>query len=309
MQPLRGILLKLLSVALFTGMATLIKATSGDVPPGEAVFFRSFFAIPVIIGWLAMRGELHLGVRTSQPLGHVWRGFVGTSAMGLNFTALGLLALPEATAIGYATPLLVVVLAIPLLGEKVGVFRLATVAIGMCGVLIVLAPNLSLGAGGISGAERLGATVAVGGAFCAALAQIQVRRLVQIERTATIVFWFSVTASALSFLTIFWGWRLPSPGAAALLILSGLLGGFGQIALTSSYRHADASLIAPFDYASMVLALIIGYAIFSEVPTLTVLAGAALIMLAGVVVILRERHLGLQRDKERRASRTGGVGT
>ncbi|NDV02911.1 DMT family transporter [Pseudoroseicyclus tamaricis] len=306
MQPLRGILLKLLSVTLFVGMATIVKATAGEVPPGEAVFFRSLFAIPVILGWLTLQGQLSTGMKTTRPLGHIWRGVIGTSAMALSFTALGLLPLPEATAIGYAAPLLVVVLAALILREKVGVFRLSTVALGMVGVVIVLAPNLSVASGGIGGQEGLGAMVALTGAFCAALAQIQVRRLVQVEGTATIVFWFSVTATCLSLLTLPWGWRMPSPTAFGLLVLGGLLGGFGQICLTSSYRFADASLIAPFDYASMLLALLVGFFLFAEVPTATVLFGAGLIVLAGVGVILRERHLGLKRARERRASRPGG---
>ncbi|MDP5362743.1 MAG: EamA family transporter, partial [Paracoccaceae bacterium] len=108
MQPIRGIIFKVLSVCMFMAMASLIKAASVDVPPGQAVFFRSFFALPIILGWLAIRHELRHGWKTKNPMGHFWRGLVGTSAMGLGFTGLGLLPLPEVTAIGYAAPLLVV---------------------------------------------------------------------------------------------------------------------------------------------------------------------------------------------------------
>ena len=87
------------------------------MPPGQAVFFRSFFAIPVIVAWLAMTGGLRHGFDTLYPMGHVWRGLVGTMAMGLGFTALGLLPLPEATALGYAAPLLTVIFAAMFLGE------------------------------------------------------------------------------------------------------------------------------------------------------------------------------------------------
>ncbi|MGA1181217.1 MAG: DMT family transporter, partial [Marivivens sp.] len=236
MHPLRGILLKVASVCVFVGMASLIKATAGHVPPGEAVFFRSFFAIPVIVIWLAMRRELHLGVRTSNPLGHFWRGLIGTTSMGLGFAGLGLLPLPEVTAIGYASPLLVVIFAAMFLNEKVGVYRLGAVALGMAGVLIVLSPRLTVGATGADAREALGAMVVLGAAFFASLAQVFVRKLVATESTATIVFWFSVTASALSTITIFWGWVIPAPREAIFLIIAGLLGGVGQILLTSSYR-------------------------------------------------------------------------
>ncbi|MGB3278579.1 MAG: EamA family transporter, partial [Pseudorhodobacter sp.] len=111
MRPMRGIFFKLCSVVTFIVMASLIKATASHVPPGEAVFFRSFFAMPVIIAWLAMRGELRTGLKASAPMGHVWRGVVGTMAMGLGFAGLGYLPLPEVTAIGYAAPLLTVIFA------------------------------------------------------------------------------------------------------------------------------------------------------------------------------------------------------
>jgi len=306
MQPLRGILLKVMSVCVFVAMASLIKATSEHVPPGQAVFFRSFFAIPVIVVWLMVRRELGTGLRTSNPLSHFWRGLVGTTAMGLGFAGLGLLPLPEVTAIGYASPLLVVIFAAMFLNEQVGIYRLGAVGLGIVGVLIVLSPRLSVGTSTLDVTETLGAVVVLGSAFFAALAQVFVRKLVMTEQTATIVFWFSVTASGLSLLTIFWGWVIPTPREAALLILAGFLGGVGQILLTSSYRLADASLIAPFEYTSMLLALGVGFFVFSEVPTLTMLAGAAIIICAGVTIILRERYLGLERSRQRKAMPPGG---
>ena len=306
MHPLRGILLKVASVCVFVGMASLIKATAGHVPPGEAVFFRSFFAIPVIVIWLAMRRELHLGVRTSNPLGHFWRGLIGTTSMGLGFAGLGLLPLPEVTAIGYASPLLVVIFAAMFLNEKVGVYRLGAVALGMAGVLIVLSPRLTVGATGADAREALGAMVVLGAAFFASLAQVFVRKLVATESTATIVFWFSVTASALSTITIFWGWVIPAPREAIFLIIAGLLGGVGQILLTSSYRLADASVIAPFEYTSMLLAVGVGFFVFGEVPTKVMLIGAAIIISAGVIIILREHYLGLERAKQRKAMTPSG---
>ena len=300
MQPLRGIMFIVMAVCLFIFMASFIKAASVEVPPGQAVFFRSFFALPVILGWLAMRGELRSGWKTPNPVGHFWRGLLGTSAMGLGFTGLGLLPLPEVTAIGYAAPLLVVVFASMFLNEKVGVYRLSAVLLGMIGVLIVLSPRLSIGAG-LSTGETLGAVVVLMGAVFAALAQVFVRKLVQTEGTAAIVFWFSITSAVLALCTLPWGWAMPSVGVAAMLIMAGLLGGLGQIFLTSSYRYADASLVAPFDYASMILALIIGYFVFDEVPTGTMLLGAGIVILAGVLIIWRERVLGLQRAQQRKA--------
>ncbi|SFS19511.1 DMT family transporter [Yoonia litorea] len=306
MQPLRGIVFKILSVCMFMAMASLVKASSAEVPPGQAVFFRSFFALPIILGWLAIRHELRDGWKSKNPMGHVWRGLIGTSAMGLGFTGLGLLPLPEVTAIGYAAPLLVVVFAAMFLGENVRAFRLSAVALGMVGVLIVLSPRLSVGTS-LNMSETLGAIVVLMGAVLAALAQVFIRKLVQTETTAAIVFWFTITSSLLALLTLPWGWVMPSWPVIAMLVMAGLLGGIGQILLTSSYRYADASLVAPFDYTSMLLALLIGFFIFDEVPTGTMLVGAGIVIAAGVLIIWRERQLGLQRAQQRKA--TGNVGS
>ncbi|RBP91737.1 EamA domain-containing membrane protein RarD [Rhodobacter sp. 140A] len=297
-SPAKGIALKLGAVVGFVVMQAMIKAVAPHVPPGEAVFFRSAFGIVPILVWLAVTHELAGGLRVQSPLGHVWRGVIGTTAMGLGFAALAFLPLPEATAIGYATPILVVVFAALFLGEQVRIVRISAVALGLAGVLVVLWPQFG-GAGG--GAETLGAGLALAGAACAALAQIQIRRLVGSERTSAIVFWFSFTATALSLLTLPFGWVMPSPTEAALLIGAGLLGGVAQILMTSAYRFADASVIAPFDYASMLFALGIGYAVFAEIPSASTLAGSALVIVAGVLIIWREHQLGLERRRQRKA--------
>ena len=301
MTPLRGIALKLCSVCLMVAMASLIKASADAVPPGQAVFFRSLFALPVIVGWLAWRHELRVGLRTANPMAHVWRGLIGTASMALMFTGLGLLPLPEVTAIGYAAPILVVIFAAMFLGERVRVFRLSMVGFGLLGVLVVLSPRLAVDPRMADASETLGAIIVLLAAVGVALVQVFVRKMVQTETTAAIVFWFSITATVLSLLTLPWGWAWPSPQVALMLIGAGILGGTGQILLTSSFRYADASLIAPFEYASILLAIAVGYTVFGEVPGRTMLIGAAMVVAAGIAIILRERQLGLARARQRKA--------
>lgn len=295
-NPLKAIGLKLMSVTVFTAMAACIKAASVEVPPGEAVFFRSFFAIPVILVWLAMQGNLAHGLETKNPVGHLWRGLIGTCAMGTGFTALAFLPLPEATAIGFAAPILTVILAAMFLGEQVRLFRLSAVLVGMVGVTVVLSPRFTaLGNDDLTALAAVGALAALVSAVLRALALVFTRKLIVHENTAAIVFYFSAIASIGGLCTLPFGWAWPSALAAALLVASGLLGGLGQILLTSSYRYAEAGVIAPFDYMSMLLALFVGFFIFGEVPSPTVLLGAALIVAAGVFIIFRERRLGLKR--------------
>ncbi|WP_197917646.1 DMT family transporter [Thiosulfatihalobacter marinus] len=296
MNPVRGILLMVLAVALFSVMAAFIKATAGHVPTGQAVFFRSALALPVILIWLWRRGDLSTGLKVKSPIGHFWRGLIGTTAMGLGFASLGYLPLPEVTAIGFTAPLLTVVFAAMFLGESVRAFRLTAVFIGLLGVMIVLWPRLTIVGGAPDDAAMLGILLVLGSAVFRALAQIHIRKLVQSEETSAIVFYFSITATGLALLTLPFGWVIPTGRELWLLVGAGLLGGVAQILLTSSYRFAPASVVAPFDYAAMLFAIVIGYVWFDEVPTGMMLAGSSVIILAGVLIIWRERQLGLKRN-------------
>jgi drug/metabolite transporter (DMT)-like permease len=300
---MRGIVLKVISVCFFVIMATLLKAT-GNIPPGELVFFRCFFAILPVVAWLLWRGQLRSALHTRDPKGHVVRAIVGVAAMGAGFFALTRLPLPEATALGYAAPLLIVVFSAVLLKEKVHIFRWSAVIVGLFGVMVILWPRLTLLSGGAAAgnSETIGAIVAVCGAFLTALAMMQVRKLTRTERTEAIVVYFFICASVLSLLTLPFGWVWPSPEQAMLLVGAGVAGGLGQLLLTSCYRYADMSVIAPFEYVSLLLTLVIGLVIFGDIPTPAMILGALIIVASGIAVILREHYLGLDRVKAREAN-------
>ena len=251
---IRGIALKVTAVSIFTFMMALIKATSQEVPTGQQVFFRAFFTLLVVIGWLSIRGDFPKALRTSNILDHTWRGLAGAASMSLRFFALGVLSFPEVAALGFTTPLILTVLAALILGETVRAFRMTTVAMGFIGVLIVLWPTINMD-GARSTLEVIGATAILGSAALAALAQIFVRRMVATEGTAQIVFYFSLLITVLSLFTLPLGWVKPSFEATTMLITAGIIGGIGQICLTAAYRNAPASVVAPFDYTSMLLAL------------------------------------------------------
>lgn len=296
-RPMLAVGLKLSALTLFTTMAAVVKAMSEDFPPGELVFFRSFFAIPVIIIWLISRGELAQGFVVKKPMGHFWRGVLGTSAMALTFTGLSLLPLPEVTAIGYATPIFTLVLAAVILGERIRMIRIGAVAIGLLGVLVMIWPRL--GSTQMEVTATIGALCVLAATVARAFVQIHIRQLVKVDHPAAIVFYFSVTATLLSLLTAFWGWTMPTPKQALILVSVGLIGGVAQIFVTSAYRFGQASMLAPYDYTTMLIALIISYVWFDELPTLAILLGAALVISGNVVVIWREHQLGLERGKAR----------
>jgi drug/metabolite transporter (DMT)-like permease len=300
-RPLLGIALKVASTLVFTAMATLIKLASARYPIGELVFFRSFFALIPVFAWVAWRGQFPSVFHTPRIGGHLIRSFAGGIAMACGFTALWLLPIADATAIGYASPLMTVVLAVLLLGEQVRFYRWSAVVIGLVGVLIILSEYVGPEASGASEGSTIGAIVAVAGALSGALAATQVRALVRNESAATIVVYFSVFTALFGLFSLPFGWVMPGPLDAAVLVVAGICGGLGQVFLTQSYRYGDASLVAPFDYTSMIWALVASLLVFNAWPSPTMLVGTAIVIGAGLFVIFREHRLGIERTRSKRA--------
>lgn len=305
---LTGIALKILSAFFFTVMAACIRWVGDTVPVGEVVFFRSVFALLPIVIWLCWRRELKASVATRKIPGHFLRSIIGCSSMFFMFAALARLPLPDATVIGYAAPLITVALAYFILKERIGVYRWSAVGVGLVGVGILLYPHLSggvfeaaLNGEGVEARLSQGALFALAGAFTTAAAMIQVRRLTQTERTGAIVFYFSLFSSLICLVTVP-SWIVPDMQTMAILVVTGILGGIGQILLTQSYRRADASLIATFEYTTIIWSVLLGWILFDEVPHMLVYVGASIIIGSGVFVIFRERRLGIERVRARKAS-------
>lgn len=298
-NPMKGISLKVASVVVFLCMSTLIKAAGKDIPAGQITFLRSAFAMAPILAFLAMHGQLRDAFRTNDIFGHFKRGFVGILSMGFGFYGLVHLPLPESIALGYALPLMAVVVAAIVLKERVGVYRWTAVLVGLLGVAVISWPRLTLfRSGGLGSAEAMGVLAMLAFGVLGSCAMVLVRKLVQTERTSTIVLYFSLFASIFSLGTLPFGWAALGWQALCLMALAGFCGGVAQLLLTSSYRYADVSTIAPFEYISIVLGLIVGYFLFGDIPTGPMLVGTAIVVSAGIFVIFREHRLDLKRRAE-----------
>lgn len=303
--PMLGIALKMSSIVAFALMATCLKLAA-DLPLGQLIFGRSFFSLIPLLIFLAMRGELVSGFKTKRPWAHFFRSTIGSLGMVTGFTALTLLPLPESNAIMFANPLFVVILSALFLKEDVRLFRWSAVVIGLGGVLIMLWPRLTVltSPEGLEISQTIGALAGLSGALISAFAMITVRALTKTERSATIVIYFAIFTSIMSLASMPFGWVWPNPYEAALLVGAGIAGGFGQAFMTESYRHAELSTIAPFDYTSLIFTLTIGYLIFGDVPTVPMLVGAFIVIGAGLFVIWREQQRGIDRSKQRKVSPT-----
>jgi drug/metabolite transporter (DMT)-like permease len=286
----RGIALKIGATLAFSLQYVGIKL-AGAVPVGEVVFFRAFFALVPLFILSAYTVGFAQMLRTGHPWLHLIRAAIGSSGMFLGFAALKILPLADLTAFGFMQPIFAVILAAIVLKEAIGPNRGAAVATGFAGVMLMIQPH-----GGVSGifahGFSAGAGLALAGALCSAFVVIYIRQMSATEKSETIVFYFMLFCAVVGALTMVF-WRVPLTwSAAAWLIFAGIFGGFGQIAMTFSYRYAEPSLLAPFDYASMLWAVTFGFLIFGEVPAALVLLGASIVTAAGVFIAFREHRLG-----------------
>jgi drug/metabolite transporter (DMT)-like permease len=198
-----------------------------------------------------------------------------------------------------------VALAAVVLRERVRAARWTAVAAGFVGILVILWPRLT-GFGGASSGVMGAAALALASTFGMAVSAMFVRRMTATETTGSIVFYFSLLASLVGLSSAPFGWAMPSFEEAVLLVGAGLLGGVGQILLTHAYRHAETSVVAPFDYASMLWGIIIGLVLFQEAPQPNVLLGGAVVIAAGLCIIFRENRLGLRRARQRKVATPQG---
>lgn len=288
-RPVLGVSLKLVSILLFAGMTASVKHLGNGVPMGETIFVRSLIAVIT----LALLARFTVGtqvLRTDNWQRHALRSLAGTASMFCMFASLTMIPLAEAVTLNYSSPLFVTVLAMVFLGERIHAYRWTALAIGFAGVLIMSVPQMDLQHG-----HPLGLALAFGAAVFAALAMIFLRSMSGGEHAITITFYFLLTSMLASLITLPWGWIEPNREQALFMLLTGLFGVAGQFLMTLSYRYAEASAIAPLDYTAMVVAMIIGYFVFGEVPQWSTFAGAPLVIAAGLLIFWREYRLQLQR--------------
>jgi len=275
-----------IAVATFAVSSTMVKGLGSGYPVSQIVFFRCLVAfLPLYIA-IHRGGGWHI-LHTKRPGAHIFRVVVGGFALFIGFYALTLMPLADYFAFTYAAPLFATLLSIPILGEKVGIRRWTAVLVGFAGVLIMLRPGTQ--------SFDYATLVAIAAAFTYALAIVAVRNLARTESSAATVFYFTVAGLVLSAAVLPFEWRTPSLKEWALLIGIGLVSGFGQILMTDAYRLAPPSVIAPFDYTSMIWALILGYALFGDFPEPVVLVGSAVVIASGVYIIYRETVRGVER--------------
>jgi drug/metabolite transporter (DMT)-like permease len=282
-----GMALRVVAALCFSLMYALMKwaATLEPVSAGEMVFYRSLFGLPMVLIWVLGAKDGLASLSTRRPMVHIWRCLLGVTGILLIFQGLRLLPLADATTIGFTSPIFATLLSILFLKETVGRHRWAAVVVGFLGVLLMVRP-------GAEGAPPLlGVLFALGGAFVAASVTVTLRQLGKTESATAIVFWFFMACLIVGGTLTLVDRQVLSWTVLVILAAGGLAGGLAQILMTTSLRHAPVSALVPLDYLQLVGAVVLGWALLSNAPSVATLAGAALIAGSGLYTAWRERVL------------------
>ena len=269
-----------LSVCAFSVMDIIVK-WSEDYPLGQVLFFRGFFGI--VFYFFVIPPERRKNFYYTKRAGlHFLRCIFGLIALVAIFTALRNLPLATVVSISFAAPIFTTIFSIFLLKEKVGFYRWLAVIVGFIGIIVIAEPGFS----------SLNIYYLYPIIFCLGLSYvaIAIRQLSTSEPVWLISLYFSVAITLLSFLTIPYGWVMPNLNDLAILSLVGIFGGVANLWLSQSYKYSEVSLVTPLKYLALVFAIIFGYFIWGEVPTIKTLLGAALVIISSIIIFRREIH-------------------
>ena len=279
-----GFLYMFFSVCAFSLMDLVVK-WSNEYPLGEVLFFRGFVGA-IIYFFIIPKKRIKNFYLTKRAGLHFLRCFFGIIALLSIFTALRNLPLATVVSISFAAPIFTTLLSIYFLSEKVGIYRWLAVFIGFIGIIIIAQPGLN----------SLNIYYVYPLIFCLGMAYvaISIRQLSKTEPVWLISLYFSITITIVSLFTIPFGWILPNLRDLFILSLLGVFGGLANLWLSQSYKYSEVSLVTPLKYLTLVFAIIFGFLIWGEIPTIKTLFGALLVILSSIIIFRREIMLKKQ---------------
>ena len=267
-----------LSVCAFSVMDLIVK-WSDSYPLGQVIFFRGFFGL-VLYYFVIPKERLKDFYYTKRPMLHFSRCFFGLMALLSIFTALRNLPLATVVSISFAAPIFTTIFSIFFLSEKVGYFRWLAVFVGFVGIIIISEPGLS----SLNVYYIFPVIFVLGMSYVA----ISIRQLSSTEPVWLISLYFSAAITLAGLFTIPYGWLMPNLIDLILLSLIGIFGGVANLWLSQSYKFSEVSLVTPLKYLALVFAIIFGYFIWDEIPTIKTLVGATLVITSSVIIFRRE---------------------
>ncbi|MEL0247627.1 MAG: DMT family transporter [Alphaproteobacteria bacterium] len=275
---------KSLSVLFFVLMSVCIKATGDHIPLFQVVFFRNFFAL-IPLFFVIYFLKLKLSTINKYPL-HLGRAVIGITAMSLFFISIRYVPLVEMQTISFSSVFFISILSVFFLGEKIGYRRIIAVIVGFIGVVIILNPGSAI----FSNYSFLPLIAS----FFLSIAVIFLKKILLTNNNILSVWIFTAFCTVISLFFYDDTWIWPQNYDLIFMVASGFLGFIAQICLTKSFQMADASLLAPLDFSSVIWSFLIGYIFFQEFITLNVLFGGLIIIMSVSYIFYRERVLKKQ---------------
>jgi len=281
--PMRGVVCMLLGVILLVLNDALIKTLTLGYPVGQLLFLRGLFVIPWVLMLATRAGGLR-ALRVINVRGQAWRGACVIAGSFLFVSGLRHLPLADAVAISFTGPLFITAMAPYALGERVGWRRRGAVLAGFVGVLIMARP----------GGEALqwAVLLPLGAALCGGVRDLITRRIARSETTVSMLFVTTTVVMLAGLATVPLGWAPLDTADLWTFAASGVLVAGAHYLMIEAFRHGEAALVAPFKYSTMVWAVLFGYLFFGDLPDTWTLAGAAVVVFAGLYVLHRETRRG-----------------
>ncbi len=273
-----GFLYMFLSVCAFSVMDLIVK-WSDNYPLGQVIFFRGFFGL-VLYYFVIPRERLKDFYFTKRPMLHFSRCFFGLMALLSIFTALRNLPLATVVSISFAAPIFTTIFSIFFLSERVGYFRWLAVFVGFVGIIFISEPGFS----SLNVYYIFPVIFVLGMSYVA----ISIRQLSSTEPVWLISLYFSAAITLAGLFTIPYGWLVPNLKDLILLSFIGIFGGVANLWLSQSYKFSEVSLVTPLKYLALVFAIIFGYLIWDEIPTIKTLIGASLVIVSSIIIFRRE---------------------
>jgi drug/metabolite transporter (DMT)-like permease len=268
------------AAAMFALLNAAAKYLSGELPTIELLWARTAGHLAFVVATFGPRHGRRL-FATHHPALQLARSLLLLASTAFNFVALRFVDLATAATINFTSPCIVALLAVPLLGERVGLARWAAIGVGFAGVVVVVRPGTDV--------AQWASLLSLGTALCYAGYQVLTRRVAAADPPETTVGYSALVGTALTTLLVPFVWTGPGSWPKAGLLLSmGVTGGLGHYLVARAYMWAPASVVSPFNYVQLLGAATTGYLIFGDVPGTALWAGAALIVLSGLAIAYQE---------------------
>ena len=280
-KNLLGILLMTLGMFSLSINDIIYKNLTMNFPVWEAVFFRAFSG-SIISLYLVYHSGIN-SIKTKKPVRHFVRAFSAVGCVVLYIFGIKYLLLSENIAIAHSAPIIDALLAVPILGEKIGMHRILAITIGFVGVLVIIKPGTDL--------FQLKSLLPIGSALFMASVYLTTRSLMNTESSTSIVFYYSFALLFTSLIFFPSDFIIPDTFNLILALSLGIMGSMGHFFMSQAARHADVAVTSPFEYSSFIFVGLMGYFFFYEIPSNSVILGGILIIISGVYVAYRERKI------------------